>query len=176
MKIPSRVYWVTGLSGAGKTTIAQALTERLRDEGVPVLLLDGDEMRQIFGDTARFDAASRRDLSMRYARLCRMITEQGIAVVCATISMFDATREWNRANIPGYVEVYVRVPIEELKRRDSKRIYSRAEAGELTEVMGVNLPFEEPKTPDVIIDNHGDLTPQQAVEQVMRHVAENVYA
>ena len=166
-KAEGRVFWVTGLSGSGKTTVATALTEKLRAQGSPVVLLDGDVLREVFGDAIGHDAKSRLDASLRYGRLCRMLSGQGVDVVCATISMFDETRSWNREHIPHYMEIYLRVPIDELKKRDSKQIYSRAERGELSHVVGLDVPCEEPKHPDIIIDNYKDMTPHGAVERIL---------
>jgi adenylylsulfate kinase len=162
---PGRVFWVTGLSGSGKTTIATLLADALRAQGKTAILLDGDELREVFGGTQSYDEAARRDASMRYARLCRLLAAQGANVICATISMFDATRAWNREHIAGYYEIYVRVPLEELKRRDSKGIYSRGE-----QVVGVDIAFEAPKTPDITVDNHGATTPKQALVQILQHI------
>lgn len=162
---PGHVFWVTGLSGSGKTTIAPLLADALRAEGKTVVLLDGDTLREVFGGNAAYDADSRRSASMQYARLCQLISQQGVDVICATISMFDATRDWNRTHMPRYCEIYVRVPVEELKRRDSKGVYSQAR-----QVVGVDMGFEEPKSPDIIIDNHGSATPQQALVRILQHI------
>lgn len=161
------VYWITGLSGSGKTTIATLLGEKLRADGNHVILLDGDHLREVFGDVFGHDLESRFNASMHYARLCHMLSSQGSHVVCATISMFDATRAWNRTNISNYTEAYIRVPMNELEKRDSKGIYSRAKAGELKNVVGVDIPWDEPKNPHVIIDNYKEMSPATAVEQIL---------
>ena len=101
---------------------------------------------------------------MTYARLCRLLSEQETHVVCSTISMFHDVRLWNQENICNYKEIYLRAPIDILKERDSKGIYSRAEKGELTDVMGVDLPFEEPDNPNLIIDNDGSRSVDEIVE------------
>lgn len=158
----SVVFWITGLSAAGKTTIGRSLADRLRALGRPVLYLDGDVLRGIVAGGDRYSRADRLDLAHRYARLCREAASQGIDVVCATISMFDAVRAWNRDHIPGYCEVYLRVPVEELKRRDTKNVYQSA-----ADVVGLDLVPELPKTPDVLIDNFADMTPARAVQTIL---------
>ena len=105
----NRLFWITGLSGAGKTTIARALVGAMRDRQEPVVLLDGDELREAFSMTDCHEPADRLRLATCYARLAKLVTSQGINVVCATISPFPEVRQWLREHVPGYVEVFVRV-------------------------------------------------------------------
>jgi len=151
-----QVVWITGLSGAGKSTLAVALTQRLRDSGVASVLLDGDELREIFGSVApnvhNHGREGRLNLAMQYAQLCRLIAQQGLTVVIATISLFHEVHNWNRINLPGYFEIYLKVPIEELRRRDPKGIYRRFDSGELTHVAGLDLSIDEPKSADWVVD------------------------
>lgn len=155
----NRIYWLTGLSGAGKTTIGRLWYERLKAAGETVVFLDGDELRQVFGDDLGFTEADRRKSAMRNARLCSLLAGQGLTVVCCTISMFDSVRAWNRENIPGYFEVYVKVSMETLQRRDQKGLYSR----EKENVAGVHFQVEEPKNPDLVLENDG----QQTLEELI---------
>ena len=160
------LYWLTGLSGSGKTTIGRALSEELR-KSQKVIFLDGDTLREVFYDMYGHSKEERLDASMHYARLCKMLVEQGVDVVCATISMFHKTREWNQKNIAHYIEVYIRVPMDELEKRDSKQIYSRSKKRELINVVGVDIEAEEPINPNVIIDNYGDIKIEKAVESII---------
>lgn len=143
-----KVYWLTGLSGAGKTTLATELAARMREQGESVVLLDGDELREVFGAAAANSNNHGRDgrlaLAFQYAHLCRVIASQGLTVVIATISLFKEIHAWNRKHLPGYFEIYLKVPIEELRRRDPKGIYKRFDTGELTDVAGLDLPIDEP--------------------------------
>lgn len=157
------VIWLTGLSGAGKTTIGVAVCRRLRERGLPTIFLDGDVMREMLGAQAAFTPDERRALAHTYGRICAEMARQGQIVVCSTISMFHSVRAWNRAHIPGYLEIYLRVPVEELQRRDPKGLYRRAPGG----MVGAHTPFEEPETPDLIIDNHGSLDPDAATRLVL---------
>jgi adenylylsulfate kinase-like enzyme len=166
----SRVLWITGLSGAGKSTLAQAVVKHLRSTGDPAILLDGDELRGVFGsvvaDQKNHGREARLDLAMQYARLCQVLAGQRFTVVMATISMFHEIHAWNRQNLPGYTEIYLKVPLEELSRRDSKGIYRRFAAGELTHVAGLDLAVDEPREPHLVID----FQREQDLEQSFRRV------
>jgi adenylylsulfate kinase-like enzyme len=152
LKAGPRVIWITGLSGAGKSTLADDIVARLRAEGKAVVQLDGDELREVFGAVAanaqNHGREGRLALAMQYAHLCRVIASQGLTVVIATISLFREVHAWNRENLPGYFEVYLKVPVEELRRRDPKGIYRRFDAGDLSNVAGLDLPIDEPAAAD----------------------------
>jgi adenylylsulfate kinase len=166
------VYWITGLSGSGKTTLARLLRQRLVDAGRAAWLADGDVLRSVFGSTYGFDADRRLEIAMTYGRLCREIAAQGIDVVCATISMFHAVQRWNRAQIPGYREIYLRVPLAELERRDAKGLYRRARAGEIANLVGLDIVAEEPERPDLVIDNFGAIGPSEALARLWAELVE----
>lgn len=164
----NRVYWLTGLSGAGKTTIGRLWYEELKRSGEKVVLLDGDELRAVFGGGFGFTGEARLKLAMSYGRLCALLAEQGITVVCCTISMFRSVREWNRANIPGYFEVYIQASMETLRQRDQKGLYSQ----NVENVAGVGLQVELPDTPDLILDNNGQRVPEEQVAILRRRLEE----
>lgn len=151
-----RVIWICGLSGAGKSTVAEQTIRMLREAGDWCIGLDGDELRQVFGVDGRvappYDRGSRLALGFQYARLSRTLALQGTTVVVATISLFRELHAWNRAELPGYFEVFLNVPLSELRRRDPKGVYRRFDAGELRDVAGLDLPVDEPQAPDLRID------------------------
>jgi len=153
--VTGHVMWITGLSGAGKSTLARELVARLRHDGHSVVLLDGDELRDVFGAAAanaqNHGREGRLALAMQYARLCNVIAAQGHITVIATISLFREVHTWNRANLPGYFEVHLKVPMEELRRRDPKGIYRRFDAGELHNVAGLDLSVDEPDAADWVV-------------------------
>ena len=164
---PGRVFWITGLSGAGKTTVGRELSSRLRAAGHPVVFLDGDALRAVIAEDLGHSAGHRRRSAMRNARLCRLLSAQGADVVCATISLFHEVQHWNRENIPGYREIYLRVPIDELRRRDSKGIYAGAERGDARDVVGLDVPAEAPESPDLVLDNYEALDVATAVDRIL---------
>lgn len=164
---PGRVFWITGLSGAGKTTLGRELSSRLRAAGRPVIFLDGDTLRAVIAEDLGHSAGHRRRSAMRNARLCRLLAEQGADVVCATISLFHEVQRWNRENIPGYHEIYLQVPMDELRRRDSKGIYAGAQRGDARDVVGLDVPAEAPEAPDLVLDNYGALDVAAAVDRIL---------
>ena len=165
-----RVYWITGLSGAGKSTLGHLLYEYLKGIRNNVVLLDGDILRGIFGGGHGHTIEERKTLASRYSRLCQMLSDQGIDVVIATISMFRVIREWNRSNINKYTEIYLEVPIDILVKRDQKQLYSRALRGEVKNVMGVDVDVEEPENPDVILRNDGSRSPAEILDALKQAI------
>ena len=168
------IIWITGLSGAGKSTLASHLVELLRARGETVVFLDGDELREVFGATVasveNHGREARLALAMQYAKLCRVLSSQGLTVVIATISLFREIHEWNRANLPGYFEVYLQVPLEELRRRDPKKIYRRFDAGELKYVAGLDLPVDLPEFPDMIIEFDSEHSVSEVATRVLNSI------
>ena len=168
MTTPGVVWWITGLSGAGKTTVASLVQEQLVARGHAALLLDGDRLRAVLGDNEGGHGPDDRvRLAWIYARLAREVAAQGIDAVCATISMFDAVREWNRAHIANYREIYLQVPLPELQLRDPRGLYARAARGEQRHIVGVDVAFEPPRQPDLVIDNFGGVDAAAAAAQIL---------
>ncbi|TGD72528.1 adenylyl-sulfate kinase [Mangrovimicrobium sediminis] len=172
--LSGQVIWITGLSGAGKTTLAHLVVARLREQALPAVMLDGDELRAVFG-AARWSASNhgreeRLQLARRYSHLCQVLAGQGVTVVIATISMFREIHQWNREHLPGYFEVYLKVPEAELRRRDPKQLYARFDAGEVTQVAGLDMPVDEPEAADLTVDFSTPQSPEAIAEAVLRAV------
>jgi adenylylsulfate kinase-like enzyme len=145
------VIWLTGLSGSGKTTLAHALRD-LIGAVRPVVVLDGDAVRAAFDDGLGYSEADRNVQIGRMARIARLLAGQGIAVVVAALYASDELLAWNRANLPGYFEVHLDCPIDELIRRDAKGLYARAARGEIRDVVGVDIAWRPPRTPHLRLD------------------------
>jgi glutamine kinase len=136
------------------------------------VFLDGDALRAAIADDLGHGREDRRRAAMRHGRTCKLLAEQGIPVVCSTISLFHEVQRWNRANIPGYREIYLRVPLPELERRDPKGLYARARRGETKNVVGIDVQPEEPENPDLVIDNYGDISTAQTVDLIWQHLTQ----
>ena len=161
------VYWITGLSGAGKTTIGRLFYEKLKKQYPNTVFFDGDIMREVFGGDLGYEREDRIKCAMRYARLCRLMEQQDINAVCCTISMFHCVREWNRENIDNYHEIYVKVSMDTLRKRNQKGLYdSNGNSGNGT-VVGLHIDFEEPKESDLVLHNDGEATPEEQVEKIL---------
>lgn len=161
------LYWITGLSGAGKTTIGNRLYYELRQDKDNVVLLDGDLLKNIVGDELGYTEEDRRKRAFKYAKICKMLTDQGIIVICCTIAMYDEVREWNRKNNKAYVEIFLDVPIEVLRKRDQKGLYSQYHKGNARNIVGMDIQVELPKNPDLIIKNDGSITIKECVNKIL---------
>lgn len=152
------VVWVVGLSGSGKTTLGRHVVEVVRSFNQSLLHLDGDEVRDLFGNDLAYSIEDRRVNADRICKLSRFFDDQKVDVVVTVLSIFQESRDWCRANLSAYKEVYVRASMETLFTRDSKKIYSRYSTGSLSDVAGLDLDFPDPSnSADLIIDNNGTL-------------------
>jgi adenylylsulfate kinase-like enzyme len=145
------VIWLTGLSGAGKTTLGKVVCELIKPVA-PVVFLDGDVVRAAIADGLGYSEADRFIQIGRMARLAQLLAEQGLVVVVAALYASDELLAWNRVNLPGYVEVYVSASLEALMARDSKGLYERARRGEARDVVGMDIPWHVPAAPDLVLD------------------------
>lgn len=157
------VYWLTGLSGAGKTTIGTLLYQYIKQSAPNTVLLDGDVLRQVFGDDLGYSREDRLKSAMRNARLCALLQSQNINVVCCTISMFHSVRDWNRAHINQYKEIYLKVLPQTLRMRNQKDLYG----GKATDVAGLQVTVEEPQDPELTILNDGQMTPEEVLKLII---------
>ena len=165
------VIWITGFSGAGKTTIAKLLTAELNKNDLPVAYLDGDELRDVLNVNQRshsgYDRNERLDLSRRYSALAKLLTDQGLLVVVATISLYEEIHQWNRSNLENYFEVFLDVPLEIRQSRDPKGLYNRYARGLERNVAGLDLEVDVPKSPDLTIRYLEGTSPEDQMFQVI---------
>lgn len=147
-----RVLWITGLSGAGKTTLARALLPHLSG----AVLLDGDELRTVLDAQHRgFDRESRKNLALIYARLAGLLARQGLTVVVATISLFHEVHAWNRENLPNYLEIFLNVAEEERRHRDPKGLYAAEASGVVRHMAGCETAVDLPLAPHLVLPPPG---------------------
>ncbi len=157
------VYWITGLSGAGKTTVGRILYKKLKEKKDDVVLLDGDSLRKAISTDLGYTREDRHESAKRNVGICKLLADQGIDVICCTICMFEDIRKWSRDNNERYLEIYLKVPMEELQKRNQKNLYKES----IDELVGLGVEMEEPENPDLIIVNDGLLSPDRIVELIM---------
>jgi cytidine diphosphoramidate kinase len=175
MKSNGAVVWITGLSAAGKTTLGRILVEKLTERSSSVIFLDGDEIRQVLGEFTTHTREDRVRLASTYSKLCKYLADQNTTVVIATVALFKEVHSWNRANITKYVEVYLDVPLEELKRRDPKGIYKKFQNGELINVAGLDMRVDFPNSPHLHFKYEQCLSPIEMSEIIIRHMKSKSY-
>jgi adenylylsulfate kinase len=165
---PGLVIWFTGLSGAGKTTLAARLERRLFDQGKPVYFLDGDALRLELCRDLGFTAADRQENVRRAGAVARILADAGLIVLVALISPFRRDRDQIRSSLPAgnFIEVFVNAPLEICERRDVKGLYQKARAGLLADFTGISSPYEPPLAPEVELR-----TDAQNVEQCLNQLS-----
>jgi len=151
------VLWIIGLSGAGKTTLANEVLKKISKHKSNVVLIDGDIIRDVFSNDLGHTLSDRLVNAKRINRLCKMLDDQDIHVVCSILSLFPESRLWNRQNIKSYFEVYIEAPMDKLQERDYKGIYKKYADGKIKDVAGIDIDFMPPKRPDLIINNNGSI-------------------
>ncbi len=164
----SAVVWFTGLSGAGKSTLAYLVEEQLHRMGCRTFVLDGDNIRRGLCADLGFSREDRAENIRRVGEVVKLFVEAGIIVLTAFISPFRLDRENVRRSLRegDFIEVYCRCPLEICEQRDVKGFYRRARAGEIKDFTGVSSPYEEPESPELVI-NTAILSVNQCVEQVL---------
>lgn len=145
------VIWLIGLSGSGKTTLGKELTKRLRATRKNIVFLDGDTLRDIWGDTLGHDIKSRYINAKRISSLCKFLESQDCIIVAAVLSIFPEWQKWNRESFCKYYEIFLDIEMTVLIDRDTKGLYSAASKGELKNVVGFDIDFPKPGSPDIVI-------------------------
>jgi len=154
--------WFTGMSGAGKSTIASIIENRLRAKGARVEVLDGDVVRTHLSKGLSFSKEDRDANIRRIGFVCELLSRNGVIAIVAAISPYRAVREEVRSRIPNFLEVYVECPIEVLTARDVKGLYKKALAGEIPHFTGVSDPYEPPLTPEIVVNSSEELPEDSA--------------
>ena len=149
MKQRGVTVWFTGLSGAGKTTITQAVTQQLSSQGYRLEVLDGDIVRQNLTKGLGFSKEDRDENIRRIGFVSHLLTRNGVIVLVSAISPYREIRDEVRNKIGDFVEVYVNAPLEVCEQRDVKGLYQRARAGEIKSFTGIDDPYESPLNPEI---------------------------
>jgi adenylylsulfate kinase len=166
MELPGCCLWFTGLSGAGKSTIANIVVDELRGRDRKVELLDGDEVREHLSRGLGFSQADRDENVRRIGWVASVLARNGVVSITAAISPYRAVRDEVRGWTANFVEIHVATSLEECETRDVKGLYARARAGEIPEFTGVSDPYEAPMAPEITLETTGR-TPEQSAAEVV---------
>jgi adenylylsulfate kinase len=170
MKLPA-VIWLTGLSGSGKSTIAEGVYKYLSKNGNRVEHLDGDMVRKMFPRTG-FSKEERDRHIRRVGYLAAMLEKHEVTVIASFISPYREAREFVRSLCKNFIEVYIATPLEVCEERDPKGLYAKARRGEIKEFTGIDDPYEEPLKPDLIIDTSNQFIEESVktvIDALMKH-------
>ncbi len=162
------VVWFTGLSGAGKTTLARRLESVLRERALKVEVLDGDIVRTNLSKGLGFSKEDRDTNIRRIGFVCKLLARNGVVAIAAAISPYREVREEVRRDIGDFVEVYVKCPLEVLKERDVKGLYAKALRGEISNFTGISDPYEESLNPGVIVETDKENVEESLANLVAR--------
>lgn len=164
------VVWFTGLHGAGKTTIANGLAANLRKKGVPLILLDGDSLRKSISSDLGYTLKERNKHMKRVADLCKIISDNFVISIACVASPTQESRDYARSKLRNMFLVYVKCPLEVCEKRDVKGHYRKARSGgKFRDFVGVDLGFEEPKNPDIVLN-----TDKESVEESVNRLLEEI--
>lgn len=167
----SRILWFTGLSGSGKSTVANALEKRLYEQGIRTYLLDGDNVRHGLNKDLGFSAEDRKENIRRISEVAKLFVDAGTIVLTAFISPFREDRQVARDLVESdeFLEIYIKCPLEECENRDPKGLYVKARNGQIPDFTGISSPYEEPLNPDLIVETNR-LSIDEAVDLIVDYL------
>jgi len=166
----SFVVWFTGLSGSGKSTIANGLEQKLHQEGIKTYVLDGDNTRTGINKDLSFSAEDRSENIRRIAEIANLMVDAGLVVLSAFVSPYKKDREYVQLTVKpdNFVEVFVNTSLEACEARDVKGLYKKARKGEITNMTGITDPYEAPVNPDIVLTERDSI--EQAVDKVYKAI------
>lgn len=163
------VIWLTGISGAGKSTLAAYVSDTLRQQGIPCEMIDGEDVRDFFGNDISFTRTERITNLKRIVYGAKLLSGQGICVVVAAIAPYYEGRDFIRQHLNNYVQVYVKASLDTVVKRDVKGHYKKYTEGDVHNFIGMDDRYEEPRNPAVIVDT-GNETVEQSLKKIIRHL------
>ena len=170
----SAVIWFTGLSGSGKSTLANELEYKLHSLGVHTYVLDGDNIRHGLNSDLGFSPEDRQENIRRIGEVAKLFVDAGLIVLVSFISPYRRDRNRARSLVePGeFIEVYVKCPLEVAEQRDPKGLYKKARAGIIQEFTGISAPYEEPESPEIVVETD-KLSVEESVEKIFKYLVNN---
>jgi len=163
------VIWLTGIPASGKTTLALELKKFYDQKGLPIDILDGDEIRKTLSKDLGFSPEDRKEHNRRVIFVAKILAKNGVTTIIPLISPYRETREFARKEIPDFVEVWVKASVDECKKRDPKGLYKKAMAGEIKNLTGIQAPYEEPQNAELVLDTEKH-TVEESVELIISTV------
>ena len=169
------LLWFTGLSGSGKSTIANAVELALFNKGIHTYLLDGDNVRKGLNNNLSFSPEDRTENIRRIAEVSNLMIDAGLVVLAAFVSPYKKDREMikNIVKDINFVEIFIKTSVEECERRDVKGLYAKARKGLIKDFTGVNAPYEAPEDPDILIETE-NTSVKEAVNEVMMYIGQRL--
>ncbi|MGB6786161.1 MAG: adenylyl-sulfate kinase [Nitrosotalea sp.] len=172
MEVPA--MWITGLPASGKSTIAGLVKNYLKSKNMPVMILDGDELRKTLSSDCDYTEQGRKEHNRRVIEIAKLLVKNDITTIIPLISPYRETRELARKEIPNFVEVYIKASLETCIKRDPKGLYQKAKAGEVKNMTGISSPYEEPTNPEIILDTENS-TPQESLDALIQKLEDMGY-
>lgn len=160
------LFWVTGLSGSGKTSISKKIVKDVSREFGPTIIVSGDDIRKIFGFN-KYDPKSRKILSRKVCKFAKFITDQKINLILAVVGLMNEPRNWNKKNITNYVEVYIKSDLKKIMKLGKKKIYKFKKK---ERIVGLNIAPEFPKKPNIVINNNFSKNTDQLSKELFKKI------
>ncbi|MBV69530.1 MAG: adenylylsulfate kinase [Pelagibacterales bacterium] len=164
------VIWITGISGAGKTTIAKALTSKYKKYLPNLINVDGDAIRELFGKDLDYSERSRVLQIQRIQKICFFLSKQELIVIASALYASPDLLKWNRENFTDYFEVYLKASVDLVKKRDPKNLYKKYDAGIERNIVGLDIPWHEPKESNIEINMQEELTIDMIVKKISNKI------
>lgn len=166
------VLWITGLSGSGKTTISKLIYYKLKKNYKNIILLDGDNLRKKILDIpkSKFSYKGRKNIGLRYARICKKYVKKNKYVIIAVMALIKDVHTWNKKNLENYTDVYLNVPLKELKKRDPKKLYKMFEEKKIKNLAGVDLKYDIPKKPKIYINWKKNISALNFAKRIIKKI------
>jgi len=167
----SLILWLTGLSGSGKSTIANSLEQKLHEQGVSTYLLDGDHLRHGLNNDLGFSPEDRRENIRRVGETAKLFVDSGIVVIATFVSPYRNDRQLVRALVQPdeFLEIFIKCSLETCEHRDPKGLYKKARRDEIREFTGISSPYEEPENPELLVESER-FSPTECSEQIMTYL------